>query len=445
MRRHFRWDKKYLYWGVTAFCVIACAILFYMALNYIGLVGKALRSLVTILSPFIWGLVISYLLNPLVRTLEKKLFGPLCRRIYAKSKRSNGEGLARGLSVLFSEIFMLAIVTGLFFLIIPQLYSSIETIIVNSPVYIDKLTTWATKMLTDFPELRSYVTQMLGDINQDLMSWLQTSVLPGLGSLLSNVGTGVKYVVTGVYNLVIGIIVSVYILSDSETFTANAKRILYSLLTPEMAKKLLEGLDFTDRTFVGFLNGKLLDSAIIGLICYIVCAILDMPYALLVSVLVGVTNIIPFFGPFIGAVPSALVILMVSPLKCLIFVIFVIILQQVDGNIIGPKILGDRLGISDFWILVSITVFGSLFGFGGMLLGVPVFTVIYALIAQAVNNALSKKKLPQNSEHYYSILTVEDLKEYDKEFGEPTVFYSGDTFETEYDPDDDFEFDDSDA
>ena len=346
MRRHFRWDKKYLYWGVTAFCVIACAILFYMALNYIGLVGKALRSLVTILSPFIWGLVISYLLNPLVRTLEKKLFSPLCRRIYAKSKRSNGEGLARGLSVLFSEIFMLAIVTGLFFLIIPQLYSSIETIIVNSPVYIDKLTTWATKMLTDFPELRSYVTQMLGDINQDLMSWLQTSVLPGLGSLLSNVGTGVKYVVTGVYNLVIGIIVSVYILSDSETFTANAKRILYSLLTPEMAKKLLEGLDFTDRTFVGFLNGKLLDSAIIGLICYIVCAILDMPYALLVSVLVGVTNIIPFFGPFIGAVPSALVILMVSPLKCLIFVIFVIILQQVDGNIIGPKILGSSVGIN---------------------------------------------------------------------------------------------------
>ena len=408
MRRHFRWDKKYLYWGVTAFCVIACAILFYMALNYIGLVGKALRSLVTILSPFIWGLVISYLLNPLVRTLEKKLFGPLCRRIYAKSKRSNGEGLARGLSVLFSEIFMLAIVTGLFFLIIPQLYSSIETIIVNSPVYIDKLTTWATKMLTDFPELRSYVTQMLGDINQDLMSWLQTSVLPGLGSLLSNVGTGVKYVVTGVYNLVIGIIVSVYILSDSETFTANAKRILYSLLTPEMAKKLLEGLDFTDRTFVGFLNGKLLDSAIIGLICYIVCAILDMPYALLVSVLVGVTNIIPFFGPFIGAVPSALVILMVSPLKCLIFVIFVIILQQVDGNIIGPKILGSSVGINGFWVMFSILGAG-LFGFWGMLLGVPVFVVIYTAVNSAIDRKLRRSDLPHSTEDFKNIEYIDPV------------------------------------
>lgn len=409
MRRHFRWDKKYLYWGVTAFCVIACAILFYMALNYIGLVGKALRSLVTILSPFIWGLVISYLLNPLVRTLEKKLFSPLCRRIYAKSKRSNGEGLARGLSVLFSEIFMLAIVTGLFFLIIPQLYSSIETIIVNSPVYIDKLTTWATKMLTDFPELRSYVTQMLGDINQDLMSWLQTSVLPGLGSLLSNVGTGVKYVVTGVYNLVIGIIVSVYILSDSETFTANAKRILYSLLTPEMAKKLLEGLDFTDRTFVGFLNGKLLDSAIIGLICYIVCAILDMPYALLVSVLVGVTNIIPFFGPFIGAVPSALVILMVSPLKCLIFVIFVIILQQVDGNIIGPKILGSSVGINGFWVMFSIIMGAGLFGFWGMLLGVPVFVVIYTAVNSAIDRKLRRSDLPHSTEDFKNIEYIDPV------------------------------------
>ena len=409
MRRIFNWDKKYLYWGVTAFCVIACSVLFYMALAYLPAIGKALGSLGRILSPFIWGLVISYLLNPLVHTLEKKIFGPLGRRIYAKSKRSNGEGLARGLSVLFSEIFMLAIVTGLFFLIIPQLYSSIETIIVNSPVYIDKLTTWATKMLTDFPELRSYVTQMLGDINQDLMSWLQTSVLPGLGSLLSNVGTGVKYVVTGVYNLVIGIIVSVYILSDSETFTANAKRILYSLLTPEMAKKLLEGLDFTDRTFVGFLNGKLLDSAIIGLICYIVCAILDMPYALLVSVLVGVTNIIPFFGPFIGAVPSALVILMVSPLKCLIFVIFVIILQQVDGNIIGPKILGSSVGINGFWVMFSIIMGAGLFGFWGMLLGVPVFVVIYTAVNSAIDRKLRRSDLPHSTEDFKNIEYIDPV------------------------------------
>ena len=290
MRRHFRWDKKYLYWGITAFCVIACAILFFMALNYIGLVGKALRKLARILSPFIWGLVITYLLSPLVRVLQDRVFRPFFRWVFRKSKRHQGILLTRACSVLFAEIIMLAIITGLFFLIIPQLYSSIETFVTNSPTYIESLTTWATKMLTDFPEIRNYVTQVLGDMNNNVMTWLQTTVLPTLGNLLSNVGTGVRYVVTAVYNLVVGIIVSIYILGNIETFSANAKRVLYSVLSVEAAKKFLDGLDFVDRTFIGFLNGKLLDSAIIGLICYIVCAILNMPYALLVSVIIGLTN-----------------------------------------------------------------------------------------------------------------------------------------------------------
>ena len=403
MRRHFKWDKKYLYWGITAFCVVACAILFFMALNYIGVVGQGIRKLVRILSPFIWGLVITYLLSPLVRTLQRRLFDPLCARLYAGNKRHSGRKLARGLSVLLSEIIMLAVIVALFYLIIPQLYSSIETIITNSPIYIDSLTTWVTKLLTDFPEIRSYVTQVMGDVNTDLMSWLQTTVLPGLGSLLSNVGTGVKYLLTGLYNLIIGIIVSVYILGNSETFGANAKRILYSLLTPEAAKKLLEGLDFTNRTFIGFLNGKLLDSAIIGLICYIVCAILDMPYALLVSVIIGITNIIPFFGPFIGAIPSAIIILMVSPVKCLIFIVFIIILQQVDGNVIGPKILGSSVGINGFWVMFSIILGAGLFGFWGMLLGVPVFVLIYTVINNNIDRKLRRSDLPVTTEEFMEI------------------------------------------
>ena len=403
MRRHFKWDKKYLYWGITAFCVVACAILFYMALNYIGVVGRAIKALVRILSPFIWGLVITYLLTPLVRTLQNRLFDPLCARLNRGGKHRRGKKLARGLAVFLSEIIMLAVIVALFYLIIPQLYSSIETIIVNSPVYIDSLTTWVTKLLTDFPEIRSYVTQVMGDVNTDLMSWLQTTVLPGLGSLLSNVGTGVKYLLTGLYNLIIGIIVSVYILGNSETFGANAKRLLYSLLTPEAAKKLLEGLDFTNRTFIGFLNGKLLDSAIIGLICYIVCAILDMPYALLVSVIIGLTNIIPFFGPFIGAVPSAIIILMVSPIKCLIFVVFIIILQQVDGNLIGPKILGSSVGINGFWVMFSIILGAGLFSFWGMLLGVPVFVLIYTLINNSVDRKLRRSDLPVTTEEFMEI------------------------------------------
>ena len=409
MRRNFRWDKKYMHWGITAFCVIAGAILFYMALNYLGAVGKAIGTLVRILSPFIWGLVIAYLLKPLVISLQGKMFDPMCQRLFAKSKRRTGKGLARALSVLFSEIFMLAIITGLFFLIIPQLYSSIETIIANSPAYAETLSNWLTRTLSDYPELRSYITQLLETINKDLLGWLQSSVLPGLGSLLTNVGNGVKYVLTAVYNLVIGIIVSVYILCDYETFSANSKRILYSILTPEAAKKLLDGLDFVDRTFIGFLNGKLLDSAIIGLICYIVCAILSMPFALLVSVIIGVTNIIPFFGPLIGAIPSSFIILMVSPIKCLIFVLFIIILQQVDGNIIGPKILGNSVGINGFWVMFSIILGAGLFGFWGMLLGVPVFVVIYTVINNSVERKLKRSDLPYNTEDFKDIEYIDPV------------------------------------
>ena len=403
MRRPFRWDKKYLYWGITAFCVVAAAILFYMALNYIGAVGSAISALVKILSPFIWGLVISYLLGPLVRTLENKLFRPLASKLYKKNKRSDGHGFARGMSILFSEIIMLAVIAALIYLIIPQLYSSIETIVVNSPTYIDNGTQWLTKLLEDYPEIEQYAVQALGDVNEFLANWLKNSVLPGLGNLITNVGTGVYYVVMAVYNLVIGIIVSVYMLGSKETFKANAKRVMYSLFSVETVKKIFDGLDFTDKTFMGFINGKLLDSAIIGLICYIGCILLRMPYALLISVIVGVTNVIPFFGPFIGAVPSALLVLLVDPFKCLIFVIFIIVLQQVDGNIIGPKVLGSSIGINGFWVMFSIILGAGLFGFWGMLLGVPVFVVIYTLINNLIDRKLKRSDLPYETEDYMDV------------------------------------------
>ena len=402
MRRHFHWDKKYLYWGITAFCVIAAATIFYMALNYLDLLKQGLASLIRVLSPFIWGLVISYLLSPLVRFLQNKAFGPLLEKAFSKSPEK-GSKAARILAVVFAEIIMLALITGLFFLIIPQLYSSIETIVINSPTYIESLTNWVNKMLTDFPEVRDYVVDMLGDVNTDLVSWLQTTILPRLGSLLSNVGTGVRYVVTGVYNLVIGIIVSVYLLSNREAFIASAKRILYSIMSVDTVKRFLNVLRFADKTFIGFINGKLLDSAIIGLICYIGCSILQMPYALLVSVMIGITNIIPFFGPLIGAVPSALIILMVDPVKCLVFVIFVILLQQLDGNIIGPKILGNSVGINGFWVMFSIIIGAGFFGFWGMVLGVPVFVVIYTIIKESVRRKLLRNDLPTDEASYTNL------------------------------------------
>ncbi len=400
MRRRFNWDKKYLYWGMTAFGVIACAILFYMILSYLPALGKALGKLVKILSPFIWGLVITYLLLPLMRLMERNVFGPLMKKAYRKNKKDDGHKMARGLSILVSEIVMLAIITALVYLILPQLYSSIESMVQNSNGYAATVEVWINNLLRDYPEIMEYANTVLDEVSVELRSWVQNTVLPGLGSMISNLTTGVYYVVMGIYNLIIGIIVSVYILGNVESFTAGCRRLLYSLFSVETAEKIREGVAFTDRTFMGFINGKLLDSAIIGLICYIFCAIVNMPYALLVSVIVGVTNIIPFFGPLLGAVPSAFIILMANPLKALIFVIFVIVLQQVDGNIIGPKILGNSIGIDGFWVMFSIILGAGLFGFWGMLLGVPVFVVIYTLLNDLVEKRLKKSDLPWETASY---------------------------------------------
>ena len=400
MRRHFRWDRKYLYWGITAFCVIAAAILFYMALRFLPDLRRALGKLLKILSPFIWGFVITYLIAPLMRLLERSVFGPLCRKLFAKNKKSDGSKLARGLAVLVSELAMVAVLTALVYLILPQLYSSIETIVKNGPDYLRDLSAWVTGLLDNHPEITKYVQEALNTLNTDIMSWVSNKLLPGVGNLVTSLIEGGYVVVQGVYNLLIGIIVSIYLLSDLEHFTAALRKLNYSWFSLETAEKVREAVEFTDRTFMGFISGKLLDSAIIGLICYIVCAILNMPYALLVSVIVGATNIIPFFGPFIGAVPSALIILMVDPLKCLIFIVFIIILQQIDGNFIGPKILGSSIGITSFWVLFSIVVGAGLFGFAGMILGVPVFVVLYTFLTRNVEERLKKSDLPWETAQY---------------------------------------------
>ena len=399
MRRIFNWDKKYLYWGVTAFCVIACSILFYMALAYLPVIGTALKSLARILSPFIWGLIITYLLAPLYKGLYQGFFLPLTEKLSGKKKKTSPK-LAKALSVLLSIIVFLAMITALVYLIIPQLYSSVETIVNNSPGYIDKLSEWSKNTLANYPELRDFVIEKFEEINTNLFTWIRDTILPGLGSFVSNITAGVYYFLRAVYNIVIGIIVSAYLLSNMESASARAKRLCYCVFGVEWAEKIRRAIRFTDRTFMGFINGKLLDSAIIGLICYIVCAILKMPYALLVSVIIGVTNIIPFFGPLIGAIPSAFIILLVDPLKALIFVIFIIILQQLDGNIIGPKILGSSIGINGFWVMFSIILGAGLFSFWGMLLGVPVFVVIYTGITILVERKLKKRSLPVDPDDY---------------------------------------------
>lgn len=394
MRRHFRWDKKYLYWGITAFLVISASVLFYMLLHHLPEIQGMWSKIVTILAPFIWGLVLAYLLLPLTRALEKLFSSPRMRKAHIKGK------FARIAAIVVSEIVLLVILTAFVLLILPQLYSSIETIVVNSPEYYKKMTDWLELRLEDHPEVEQYVSQALETLSNQLMDIVNNRLLPSMGSVLSSLTTGVFAALKGVYNLIVGIIVSIYLLANREIAKAGFRKVLYSVFSIETAEKIRAGLVFTDKTFMGFLSGKLLDSAIIGLICYIVCAILKMPYTLLVSVIIGLTNIIPFFGPLIGAVPSAFIILLVDPLKCLIFVVFIVVLQQIDGNIIGPKILGSTVGINGFWVMFSIILGGGLFSFAGMILGVPVFVVLYTALSALVDKQLRRNDLPQDYETY---------------------------------------------
>ena len=398
MKRGFKWDKKYLYWGMTAFFVVVVAILFYMALNYMAALGTVLKKLVHVFSPFIWGFVISWLLYPPMKKLEHNALLPLRAKLFKGN--SKGKGLVRAISIFVVEMVMLLVITAFVYLIVPQLYQSIESIVKSSDAYISTITSWIQRMLHDYPEIEQYAMTTLNNVGGSLVEWVRSTLLPELGTLVSNLTSGVYYVLVGIYNLIIGIIASIYILSNAEGFMANTKRLLYSMFTVDNCKKILDAVRFVSNTFVGFLTGKVLDSAIIGLICYVVCALLNMPYALLVSVIVGVTNIIPFFGPFIGAVPCAIIILLVDPVKCLIFIIFIIILQQLDGNIIGPKILGNSIGIGGFWVLFSIILGGGLFVFWGMLLGVPVFMVIYTAVNAAAVKRLRRDDLPWESADY---------------------------------------------
>ena len=365
-----------------------------MLLHHLPEIQGMWSKIVTILAPFIWGLVLAYLLLPLTRALEKLFSSPRMRKAHIKGK------FARIAAIVVSEIVLLVILTAFVLLILPQLYSSIETIVVNSPEYYKKMTDWLELRLEDHPEVEQYVSQALETLSNQLMDIVNNRLLPSMGSVLSSLTTGVFAALKGVYNLIVGIIVSIYLLANREIAKAGFRKVLYSVFSIETAEKIRAGLVFTDKTFMGFLSGKLLDSAIIGLICYIVCAILKMPYTLLVSVIIGLTNIIPFFGPLIGAVPSAFIILLVDPLKCLIFVVFIVVLQQIDGNIIGPKILGSTVGINGFWVMFSIILGGGLFSFAGMILGVPVFVVLYTALSALVDKQLRRNDLPQDFDTY---------------------------------------------
>ena len=373
--------------------------MFYKGGTLLGFFNK----LTSTLAPVLYGFAMAYLLSPIVNWLER-----LIRLGWSKWSLTREKTLRRGWLRAVSILITWAIVSYAVYLLmsvlVPQLIDSITTLINNAESYYNQIYDWADNLLKKNPNISNWVRLNLERYYQDALSLLTEKILPGAQQMLTSVTGGVISSILGVVvfakNLIIGIIISVYLLAMKEQSLARCCKLLYGVLSERAANLVMRGTRRTDEIFSGFVRGKLLDSLIIGILCFIGGSILNLPYTPLVSVVVGVTNIIPFFGPFLGAIPSAFLILLVSPKQCLIFIIFVIVLQQFDGNILGPKILGSATGISSFWVVVTILLGGGFFGVLGMFLGVPVFACLQELVKHLIDRRLTQRNMPTEAYAY---------------------------------------------
>ena len=399
-------DNQYFHLGTMILAVITISILLLaVVLNFSSFMA-VVKTVFGAFSPVISGAVFAYLLNPLMNFLDKRLYPALLRR---KMPERKAYKLSRVASLIFALLFALVLVYEFFSMLLPQLVESITGIINNLSTYYADAEKFVLGFLADNPDLSAQADKLMEQFYQFLEGWFNPDLLSNINSIFASVTSSVLSVIRTLLNLLIGVVAAVYILWSRDRFLAQAKKIAVATMSQERADRFFDLGRRIHKVFSGFIIGKLVDSLIIGVLCYIGALILRFPYPALVATVVGATNVIPFFGPFIGAIPCAFLILLVDPLKCLYFVIFIFGLQQLDGNVIGPRILGDTIGISGFWVLVSITVAGSLFGFAGMLLGVPVFAVLYMLLSETVADRLRRKKRPVETAAYRGLQKVEDL------------------------------------
>ena len=377
-------NEKYFKWGLTALIVIALGILFANKVFFTAGQPGFMSLLLKILRPFVFGGVIAYLVTPLANWLNRR-FG----------------GKAYGLANVLALVIAILIVAGIILLIVPRLVSSVIEIAKAAPAQFqtlkDRVTTFLNEYTKGHPEHVEYIEAAIQKVDSWLNGFTQndlsstTNLFDSIGPILAGSASKVSSVFGALKDLMIGAIVALYFLSKREQLAAQATMIVRGLFKPSWAEWILNEVKFADRMFNGFFMGKLLDSAIVGVICFVGCLLMGFNNALLIAVIVGVTNIIPFFGPFIGAIPCALLLLLDNPMHALMFLIFVIILQQLDGNVIGPKILGDSTGLSALWVMFGILLFGGLWGILGMLIGVPLMAVIYDIIRQLTYHGLRQK------------------------------------------------------
>ncbi len=391
-------QPHYFQWGLTAFLVILASLVIFFLLDWMPNIWAMFKKLLGILSPFIYGFVMAYLLLPVFNALYRLIQPHLARRM------KHGSRFAKGLCSVLTLMVGVLVVAALLWMVLPQLIVSIFSLLESIDSYLDEISGWMENLLKDNPVLERNFMQLYNQFSKQVVNWVQNIALPQLVSLM----TGVVTTVSVLFDLLIGIIIALYILNSKDLFCAQAKKILYSMFSIKRANQVIKRVAHIHRVFGGFITGKLIDSMLIGFVCFvgmrilIACGLLTVShsYALLISVIVGVTNIIPFFGPFIGAIPSAILIMVISPVQVVYFVLFILALQQFDGNILGPKILGNSTGLSSFWVMFAILVFGGIFGFVGMAVGVPLFAVIYSVLSEKFDMLLERRGLSTDTNDY---------------------------------------------
>ena len=407
-------NQVYFKLGLTLLCVVLASTVFMVILFNLPGFFNVISAFFRIISPLLYGVLFAYLMNPIMQFVENGLVYLIGR--WGKKEKVSDLAWMRSrkrICHVVGVVISLATLLGIFYLaismVVPTIVENVASIFTTDMAdkFYQRIIATLQQLFRDQKDIYNWSVTKVTDLYSHLKSWVLNM---DLRDALTSVITRVYGVVKGTLNFLLGLVIAVYMLLSKDTFLGQSKKLIVALFSEKHANRLLEFGRRTNKIFSGFVLGKIIDSFIIGIICYIIMSILKLPYPMLISVIVCVTNIIPFFGPLIGAIPSAVLILLINPLQCLIFIIMIVLLQQFDGNILGPRILGDSVGLSSFWILISITIFAGLFNVVGMIIGVPVFAVLYMLLSDFVRHRLEKKGRPLKTEIYENIKSTDDIE-----------------------------------
>ena len=403
LNKRFRWDITYLQWGITALSVLAGGIAVYFVFERWSSVEIFVQYILKAFSPVIYGLLFAYLLGRIKSFIERRLVSGIINRVFKNASPEKKSRASRSLSIILTIGITFYLVVEALLLVLPQLLNSLQILIGAVPDYHSTVAQWLGTMFADDSSIADAAIIIAENVIGRFANWIEVTVLSQAESITESIIDGAITLVRPATNIAVGFVISLYMMYHKEKFIAQLKKILYSIFSTGTANRIVENVALLDRTFGSFITARLIDAAIIGCLQYIFNAIFGMPYPMLIAAIMGLMNIIPFFGPYIGGIPSAVLILLINPMKCLIFVVYVVIVQLLDATVIYPKIQGNSLGLSGFWIISSLMVGGGLFGFRGILLAVPAVAFVYLVLREMVSNRLKQRDMPSGTEEFTRI------------------------------------------